>query len=50
MVAIEGARRQGFQIERLKDPNFVEPEQTDWLEEEIVKERKFARTQELNYS
>ena len=49
MVAIEGARRRGFQIERLKDPNAVEPNQTDWLEEEIQKERKFARTQELSY-
>jgi hypothetical protein len=50
MIAVEGARRQGFQIERLKDPNSVEPEQHDWLEEEIMKERKFARKQELNYS
>jgi len=49
MVAVEGARRLGFAIERLKDPNFVEPDQTDWLEEEIMKERKFARTQELTY-
>ena len=50
MVAVEGARRQGFQIERLKDPNAEPPEQTDWLDEEILKERKFQRTQELNYS
>jgi len=49
MVAVEGARRLGFVIERLKDPNFIEPDQTDWLEEEIQKERKFVRTQELTY-
>jgi hypothetical protein len=49
MVAVEGARRLGFAIERLKDPNAVEPDQTDWLEEEIMKERKFARQNELTY-
>jgi len=49
MVAIEGSLRQGFVIERLKDPNEVLPDQTDWLEEEIQKERKFARAQELTY-
>jgi len=49
MVAVEGARRLGFVIERLKDPNQVEPDPTDWLEEEIQKERKFSLTQELTY-
>lgn len=49
MVAVEGARRRGFQIERLKDPNEVQHEEPDWLEEEMAKERRFARKQELSY-
>lgn len=49
MVAVEGARRLGFVIERLKDPNAAEPERDDWLEKEIDDQARFQRKHELTY-
>lgn len=49
MIAVEGARRLGFQIEKAADINQSEPEQEDWLEKELGSMREFARKQELSY-
>jgi hypothetical protein len=48
MIAIEGARRLGFSIHRLKDPSVNQPD-VDWLDEEITAHRKFAQRRELQY-
>lgn len=50
MIAVEGARRLGFVIERLKDPNSVVVPEDDWLSKEIDEHRKFRAKTELTYS
>ena len=50
MIAVEGARRLGFVIERLKDPNAISvKDDADWLDKEIQDEKREQRKQELNY-
>lgn len=49
MIAVEGARRLGFQIEKMKDYT-EEPEPDNWLERELDSQRKFERKHELNYT
>jgi hypothetical protein len=49
MIAVEGARRLGFSIERAKGPTEEEPESDDWMDVEIEEQRKFARKNELTY-
>lgn len=48
MIAVEGARRLGFQIEKMKD-HTEEPEPDNWLERELDSQRKFERKTELTY-
>jgi hypothetical protein len=48
MIAVEGARRLGFVIERLRDPN-APAEADDWLSAELDKYRRTVKKTELNY-
>jgi hypothetical protein len=47
-ICVEGARRLGFQIERLRDTT-QDDHTDDWLDKEIDAHRKFTRKQELVY-
>lgn len=49
MIAVEGARRLGFEIERMRDPN-ASPVAEDWLKIERDKYRQAVRKTELNYA
>ena len=49
MIAVEGAIRLGFSIERAKGPTDEEPEVDEWMDREIEEQRKFARKNELTY-
>jgi hypothetical protein len=46
-ICVEGARRLGFQIQKLPNKN-VEPEQEQWLENELAKHRSFMQKHELS--
>lgn len=48
MIAVEGARRLGFVIERMPDSNQLKPED-DWLERELRVERQQMKKRELQY-
>ena len=48
-IAVEGARRLGFLIERLRGIEGAEQEDDDWLAREQEKHRKFVRSSELKY-
>jgi hypothetical protein len=50
MIAVEGARRLGFQIQRLADPDMVPSAPDEWLDKEMAKLRKTRQQNELNYS
>lgn len=49
MIGVEGARRLGFQIQRLADPDVVPVAADEWLDKEISAQRKFAQRNELSY-
>lgn len=49
-IAVEGARRQGFMVERLRVEGTVKSEMDDWLEKEMASHKKFMKKTELNYS
>jgi hypothetical protein len=49
MIAVEGARRLGFAIQRMADPDATPTVADDWLEEAIDEHRKRERKRELTY-
>jgi hypothetical protein len=46
-ICVEGARRLGFQIQKLPNKS-AEPEQEQWLENELAKHRSFMQKHELS--
>jgi len=48
-ILIEGARRLGFVIERCKDSNSNTGNESDWLNVEVDKHKRFVRKHELKY-
>jgi hypothetical protein len=48
-IAVEGARRLGFDIARVPTAD-IQKEQEDWLAAEVAAHRKLARKGELNYA
>jgi hypothetical protein len=49
-LALEGARRLGFQIKNQKEGRTPDPEQDDWLSKELEKFKRFQKKNELKYS
>lgn len=49
VIAVEMARRLGFQIEGLKDPNPPKKDAEDWLEKELAKFKTYVKKSELKY-
>lgn len=49
MIAVEGARRLGFNIERMKETK-EEGVDYDWFEKEVADHRRNQKKKELNYS
>ena len=49
VIAVEGARRLGFEIRNLRESTAVKDE-VDWLETEHAKYRKYVKKSELKYS
>lgn len=48
-ILIEGARRLGFTIERCKDSNLNTSNESDWLNVEVDKHKRFMQKHELKY-
>lgn len=48
-IAVEGARRLGFVIERMRDPSESKQQDDDWLERELQKYQKQMKERELTY-
>jgi hypothetical protein len=48
-IAVEGARRLGFQIETLRQKAETKSDEEGWLEVELSKFRRFVKKSELNY-
>lgn len=49
-IAVEGARRLGFTIERMRDPNDPASQNNDWLLRELDKYRRVVKRTELKYA
>lgn len=48
-IAVEGARRLGFKIHNKKEYRQTDPEDENWLEDELRKHRAFVKSCELSY-
>ena len=48
-IAVEGARRLGFVIERLRGPDDAKEDEDDWLAREHEKHMRTMKARELNY-
>ncbi len=49
-IALEGARRRGFEIKSLSKSQKVEGSDDSWLESQLDKHRKWVKTHELKYA
>ena len=50
MIGVEGARRLGFAIENMPDPNVPPKQSDDYLEKELAKYQEGRKKRQLSYT